>query len=174
MTLGSEVFFSIAIPICCCCCSVAQSCLTLCHPMDCSTPGFPVLHHLLELAQIHVHQSVMPPTISSSVIPFSCLQSFPASVFSNELTPHIRWPKSWSFSISPSNEYMCPQLLSRVRLFVTSCTIACQAPLSMGFSRQEYWSGLPCPLLGDLSNTGIKPRSPTMQADSLPSEPPIQ
>ena len=39
----------------CCCCSVAQSCLTLCNPMDCSTPGFPVLHHLLKFAQVHVH-----------------------------------------------------------------------------------------------------------------------
>ena len=40
---------------CCCCCSVTQVCLTLCDPMDCSMPGFPILHHLLELAQIHVH-----------------------------------------------------------------------------------------------------------------------
>ena len=45
-----------------------------------------------------------------------------------------------------------------------------QAPLSMGFSRQEYWSGLLCPSPGDLPNTGIKPRSPTLQADSLPFE----
>ena len=51
-------------------------------------------------------------------------------------------------------------------------TIAHQAPLSMGFSRQEYWSKLPCPPPGDLPNTGIKPRSPTLQVDSLPSEPP--
>ena len=56
--------------------SVAQSCPTLCNPMDCSTPGFPVRHQLLELAQTHVHQvsDVIHPTISSSVIPFSsCL-----------------------------------------------------------------------------------------------------
>ena len=47
------------------------------------------------------------PTISSSVIPFSCLQSFPASIFANESDLHIRWPRNWSFSfsISPSNEY---------------------------------------------------------------------
>ena len=45
------------------------------------------------------------PTISSSVTPFSCLQSLPASVFPNESGLHIRWPKYWSFSISPSNEY---------------------------------------------------------------------
>ena len=63
------------------CCSVAQSCLTLCDPMDFSLPGFPVLHHLLEIAQTHVHWvRRLHPTISSSVIPFSsCLQSFPAS-----------------------------------------------------------------------------------------------
>ena len=53
---------------------------------------------------------------------------------------------------------------------VTSCTIACQAPLSMEFSRPEYWSGLPCLPPGDLPNPGIEPRSPALQADCLPSE----
>ena len=63
---------------CCCCCSIAQSCPTLCNPMDCSMPGLPVPHHLLELALVYVHWC--HPTISSSVIPFSsCLQSFPAT-----------------------------------------------------------------------------------------------
>ena len=61
---------------------------------------------------------------------------------------------------------------SHVRLFVTLWTVACQAPLSMGFSRQEYWSGLPCPPPRDLPNPGIEPRSPTLQAASLPLEPP--
>ena len=51
-------------------------------------------------------------------------------------------------------------------------TVASQAPLFMGFSRQEYWSGLPCPPPGDLPNPEIEPRSTTFQADSLPSEPP--
>ena len=54
---------------------------------------------------------------------------------------------------------MCVKLLSRVRLFATPWTVARQAPLSMGFSRQEYWSGLPFPSPGDLCNPGIKPRS---------------
>ena len=62
--------------------------------------------------------------------------------------------------------------LSRVRLFATPWTIAYQAPQSMEFSRQEYWSGLPFPSLGDLPNRGIKPRSPTLQADALPFKPP--
>ena len=62
--------------------------------------------------------------------------------------------------------------LSRVRLFATPWTVAHQAPLSMGFSKQEYWSGLPFPSPGDLPNPGIKPGSPALQADALSSEPP--
>ena len=88
--------------------SVTQSCLTLCDPMDWRTPGSLVLHQLLELTQTRPLSWWCHWTISSSVLPFSShLQSFPASVFSNESVLHIRWPKSWSFSfsISPSNEY---------------------------------------------------------------------
>ena len=59
-----------------------------------------------------------------------------------------------------------------VQLFVTPWTVARQALLSMGFSRQEYWSGLPFPSPGDLTDPGIEPRSPALQADSLLSEPP--
>ena len=64
------------------------------------------------------------------------------------------------------------KLLSCVQLFATPWTVAYQAPQSMEFSRQEYWSGLPFPSPGDLSNPGVEPRSPTLQADALPSEPP--
>ena len=64
------------------------------------------------------------------------------------------------------------KLLSRIRLFVTPWTAAYQAPLSMGFSRQEYWSGLPFPSPGDLPDPGIEPGSPALQADALTSEPP--
>ena len=64
------------------------------------------------------------------------------------------------------------KLLSRVRLFVTPWIVARQAPLSMEFSRQEYWSGMPFPFPGNLPNTGTEPGSPELQADSLPSEPP--
>ena len=56
------------------------------------------------------------------------------------------------------------------QFFTIPWTIAYLAPLSMGFPWQEYWSGLPCPPLGDLPNPGIKPRSPALQADSSPSE----
>ena len=60
--------------------------------------------------------------------------------------------------------------LSHVRLFLTPWTVAHQAPLFMGFLRQEYWSGLPCPPPEDLLYSGIKPWSPALQANSLPSE----
>ena len=92
------------------CCSVAQSCPTLCNSMDCSTLGFPVLHYLLELAQIHVHW--VDDAIQPSVAPFSsCPQSFPASG-SFPVSLLIRWPKHWScsFTISSPNEY--PGLIS--------------------------------------------------------------
>ena len=62
--------------------------------------------------------------------------------------------------------------LSRVQLFATPWTVVYQASLSMGFSRQEYWSGLPFPSPGDLPDPGIKPRSLALQADALSSEPP--
>ena len=62
--------------------------------------------------------------------------------------------------------------LSRVQLFATPLTVAYQAPLSMGFSRQECWSGLPFPSPGDLPDPGIESGSPALQADALSSEPP--
>ena len=62
--------------------------------------------------------------------------------------------------------------LSHVRLFVITWTVAYQAPPSMGFSRQEYWHGLPFPSPGDLPVPGIEPRSPALQTDALLSEPP--
>ena len=63
------------------------------------------------------------------------------------------------------------KLLSCVQLFATPWTVALQAPPSIGFSRQEYWSGLPFPSPRDLPDPGIEPKSPTLQADALTSEP---
>ena len=71
-----------------------------------------------------------------------------------------------------SNKKVKMKLFSRVRLFATLWTVAHEAPLSMGFSRQEYWSRLPFPSPGDLPNPGIESRSPALQADALTSEPP--
>ena len=89
--------------------SVAQSCPTLCNPMDCSTPGFPVHYQLPEATQTHVHcigDAIQPscPLLSPCPPAFNLSQH---RGFSNELVVHIRWPKYWSFSfsISPSNEH---------------------------------------------------------------------
>src|SRR5574341_460593 len=67
-------------------------------------------------------------------------------------------------------EYCCCCLITMSDSFVTLWTVACQAPLSMGFPRQEYWNGLPFPSPGDLPDPGIEPRSPALQADSLLTE----
>ena len=90
-------------------CSVQSlSCVQLCDPMNCSTPGLPVRHQLPEFTQTHVHWWWCQLTISSSVVPFSSCHYFPnIRVFSNESALRIRWPKYWSFSfnISSSNEH---------------------------------------------------------------------
>ena len=89
--------------------SVAQLCLTHCDPMDCSTQGFPVHRQLLQLTQTHVHR--VGDTIQRShPLSFSSPPAFTLPrirVLSNESVLCIRWPKDWSFSftISPSNEY---------------------------------------------------------------------
>ena len=108
--------------------------------------------------------------------------SYPSSL------KYIRWglvgrsQKTWSMKtapprptaeILPKNEaHKHVQLLSHVLLFATPWTVACQVPLSVKFYRQEYWSGQPFPSPKDLLNPGIEPRSPVLQADSLPSKPP--
>ena len=111
--------------------SVAQSCPTLCSPMNCSTPGLPVQHQLLESTQTHVHR------VSDAI---------------QHVWKH-HWPQHFSMA------WCALSCFSRVRLFVTPWTVARQAPLSMGFSRQEHWSGLLCPLPGDLPDPGIEPTS---------------
>ena len=87
--------------------SVSQSCPTLCDPMNHSTSGLPVHHQLPESTQPLSIESVMPSNSLILCHPLLLLPSiFPSiRVFFNELALHIRWPKYWSFSISPSNEY---------------------------------------------------------------------
>ena len=89
--------------------SVVQSCLTLCDPMDCSTPGFPVYHQLTEMLKLMSIELVMPFNHLILCHPLLLLPSnFPSiRVFSNESVLHISLPKYWNFnfSISPSNEY---------------------------------------------------------------------
>ena len=89
--------------------------------------------------------------------------------FKNIIIFHIECIKAF-ICIFTSFKYH--NLLTHVQLFVIPWTAACQASLSMEFSRQEYCSGLPCPSLGDLPHPGIESRSPVLQADFLPSQPP--
>ena len=109
-------------------------------------------------------------------------------VFSTESVLCMRWPKYWSISISPSNElfrtdfsYFIDMHLTLVKsvLVAQQCLTLCnptdyrpsfQAPLSIGFSRQEHWSGLPFSSPGDLPDPGIEARSPSFQGDTLRSE----
>ena len=97
---------SISLIVCqwkdCCFCSVSQSCSTLSYPMDHSTTGFPVFHHLLELAQAHVHwvsDAIQPFVLCRPLLLLSSI-FLSIRVFSNELCVHIRWPKYWSFNFS--------------------------------------------------------------------------
>ena len=85
-----------------------------------------------------------------------------------------RQPTEWEkiSADNMTNKGLVVKSLSRIRLFATPWTVAYQAPQSMEFSRQEYWSGLPFPSPGDIPEPGIEPRSPTFQADALTSEPP--
>ena len=94
--------------------SVSQSCVTLCNPMNRSSPGLPVHHQVLEFTQTHIHRvgdAIRPSHLLSSLL---LLPPIPPSirVFSNESTLRMRWPKYWSFSfsISPANEH--PGLIS--------------------------------------------------------------
>ena len=103
--------------------------------------------------------------------------------------PHVvnYWNRKMSISSTGRHQLLTPterdvpstikqegevKSLSRVRLFATSWRVAYQAPPSVGFSRQEYWSGLPFPSPGDLPNPGVEPRSPALEVDALTFEPP--
>ena len=94
--------------------SVAQSCLTLCDPMNCSTPGLPIHHHLLEFTQLTSIESVMPSSHPILCRPLLLLPPIPPSirVFSKESTLHMRWPKYWSFSFSITASKQHPGLIS--------------------------------------------------------------
>ena len=118
----------------CVCLLVTQSCLTLCYPMDCSSPGS-FVHGILQAR----------------------ILDLVATSFSN-----------MNLSSSSLVAKLCLPL-------ATPQTVACHVPLSMGFSRQEYWSGLPCPAPGEIPNQGSNPcflRLLQWQAGSLPLAPP--
>ena len=143
----------------CECCSssvmlIAQSCLTLCNSMDYTAHGI-LQARILELAF---------PFPRGSSQPRDWTQVSPtAGRFFTDSEPQGK-PKSTGVGESEVTQ-SCPTLCD-------PWTVAHQAPLSTGFARQEYWSGLPFPSPGDLPDPGIEPRSPTLQADALTSAPP--
>ena len=145
---------------------VAQECVTLRGPMDCSPPGSSVLGILQAITGVGCH-------------------AFPQGIFLTQgSNPGLLHCRQILYRLSHQGSpcvcvcvrvcvYTQACVLShfgRVRLFVISCTVASQAPLSTGLSRQEYWSGLPCPPPGELPDPGIEPMSsaaPALQVDSL-------
>ena len=116
---------------------VIQSCRTLCNPMDFS------VHGILEWVTISFSRGSSQPRDRTQV---SCIGGRPFNLWSTREAHGREWVKS----------------LSRVWLFATPWTIAYYAPPSMGFSRQEYWSGLPLPSPEGFPDPGIEPRSPTL------------
>ena len=122
-----------------------------------SNPWTPICTALKTLSCLLVLVLISIPSLSISIWIFKIY------LISMRLKPILDFflQKKWSEVKS----------LSHVWLFVIPWTVAYQAPPSLGFSRQEYWSGLPFPSPGDLPNPGIKPGSPVLQADALPSEP---
>ena len=123
--------------------------MTPCDPMDCRSPGFPVLHYLPEFAQTHVELMTSPnhPILCPLLLP----STFPSiRVFSNESALCTRWPK-----------YACVCAKALQSCLVLCVPMACSLPgsfLSVGFPRQEHSSGLPSPP-GDLPDPGVKPAS---------------
>ena len=134
--------------------SVAQSCPTLCDPMNCSTPGLPVHHHLPEFTQTHIHR-VSDASQYAAAAAAKSLQSCPTLCNPIDGSPPgfpvpgilqartlewvaISFSNAWKWKVKVKS-------LSHVWLLAIPWTVAHQAPPSMGFSRQEYWSGVPLP-----------------------------
>ena len=111
--------------------SVTQSCPTLCDPMNCSMPGLPVHHQLLELTQTHVHSvgDAIQPSHPLSSSPLALNLSQPQGLF-NELALHIRWPKYWSFSfnLNPSNEHPIPSSVQSMSSLTLCDPMNCSMP----------------------------------------------
>ena len=104
-----------------------------------------------------------------SFVRFSCQPDVNLQTEANPLTSHHDKNRCSLFSACEKWKGLVSQ---SCLILLDFMDYSCQAPLSMGFSRQEYWNGLPFPSPGDLPNLGIEPRSPALQVDSLPSEPP--
>ena len=159
-----------------------QSCSTLCDPIDGSPPGSSV-HGIF---QARVHRILQAKILEWVAISFSKGQHIVMQIKAIEmcwaggmeqshmLKPHLSQKKinrEFCNLLAHCLRARCKlttlcQSLSRVQLFATPWTVSRQAPLSMGFSRQDYWNGLPCPLPGDLPNPEIEPASPALYPET--------
>ena len=155
-----------------CACSVTRLCPTLCNK-DCSPPGSSVhgtsQARILECVAIFFSSWSSLPRYQTQV---SCTASRLFTIWATREVLTSGWRKLVKSTGEHLSQFSSVQLFSHVWLFVTPWTVAHQAPLSVGFSRQEYWSVLPFSSTGDLLDPGIEPRLPTLHVDCLPSEPP--
>ena len=137
-------------------------CPTLCNPMDCSPPSSSVhgilQARILEWVAISSSRGYSQPRDRTR----SCLAG---GFFTTESPEKIKINYT-SIKINMA----CGLVSESCPTFLTPWTLVCQAPLSMGFSRQQYWNGLPFPSPGNLPNPGIEPGSSALQADSSPTE----
>ena len=150
----------------CLCAKLLQSCQTISDSMDLCRPLGSSVHgifqvRILEWLPLPTSRDICDPGITLTLC---LLHLWHWQADSLPLLPPGK-PFYWGTKVKVKP-------LTCVWLFVTPGTVAYQAPLSMEFSRQEYWNGLPFPSPGNLPDPGIKPRSPALQADALPSEPP--
>ena len=169
-----------------CYAKLLQSCLTLCEPMDCSLPGSSVHEilqaRILEWVAMPSSRRTSSPRNRTPVSYGSCTGGWVLyhclHLGSPESLPQLAPSKDCLSCRMPSHPRSCLLWWWCCCSVTKSCLTLCdpmdcspQAPLYMRFFRQEYWSGLPCPPPEDLLDPGIEPRSPTLQADSLSSEP---
>ena len=133
-------------------------------------------HHVWQELWVYLpHEKEFSSSEDRNHASFIIVPSRPSRVLSQQWLIQFVWGmnnRNNSFIHHAQCAKVKAKSLSRVWLFATPWTVACQALQSMGFSRQEYWSGLPFPSPGNLPDPGTEPRSPTLQADALPSEPP--
>ena len=147
---------------------VTQLCLTLCDPMEYTVHG---------ILQARILEWVAYPFSKGSSWPrnwtgVSCIADGFFANWAIRETPSLVNQLLQKASWEAYSVFVVVQSLSHIWLFATPWTVAYQAPQYMGFSRQEYWSGLPFLSLGDLPDPGIESGSPALQTDSLPSEQP--
>ena len=141
---------------------VTQSCPTLCNPVDYTVHGI-LQARILERSSLSLLQGIFPTQVSNPGLP-CCRWILYQLSHNNESRPLM----GRNGKIKGLIHVLAQSCLT---LGVTPWTVACQTPLSIGFSRQVYWSELPCPPPGDLHDPGIEPGAPALQADSLLSKP---